>query len=96
VIVGSRANALLVPEEAIVPSGEEFFVFKVVARDDGGAVAQRVRVRTGVRRDARVEIVEGLAEGDRVVVAGMRLARDGQPVRVLQPAAAGDASAKKS
>jgi membrane fusion protein (multidrug efflux system) len=82
VILGERDNALLVPEEAIVPSGEEFFVFRVIERD-GQTVAQRVRVRPGVRREAKVEIVEGLASGDRIVTAGMRLARDGQLVRVL-------------
>ena len=80
VIIGERANALLVPEEAIVPQGAEFFIYKVV---DGQA--RRVPVKIGVRRDARVEIVEGLTAGDQVVTAGMRLSRDGQPVRILQP-----------
>jgi membrane fusion protein (multidrug efflux system) len=80
VIVGERANALLVPEEAIVPQGDAFHVYKVV--DD---VARRVPVKIGVRRDAQVEILEGLAAGDQVVTAGMRLTRDGQPVRVLAP-----------
>ena len=90
VIVGERANALLVPEEAIVPQGGEFYVYKVV---DGQA--RRVPVRIGVRRDARVEIVEGLVAGDQVVTAGMRLSRDGQPVRIQQPGASpGDASKK--
>jgi len=87
VIVGERANALIVPEEAIVPQGGEFYVFKVV-----DSTARRVPVTLGVRRDARVEVVEGLAPGDRVVTAGMRLSRDGQPVRVLNSpeAAAGN------
>ena len=40
-------------------------------------------VKIGVRRDARVEIVEGLQAGDQVVTAGMRLSRDGQPVTVV-------------
>jgi membrane fusion protein (multidrug efflux system) len=80
VIVGERSNALLVPEEAIVPQGAEFYVFKVV---DG--TARRVPVKIGVRRDAMVEILDGLAVGDQVVTAGMRLSRDGQPVRVLAP-----------
>lgn len=79
VIVGER-NGLLVPEEAIVPQGEEFYVYKVV---DGAA--RRVPVKIGVRRAAQVEIIEGIAAGDSVVTAGMRLTRDGQPVRVLQP-----------
>jgi membrane fusion protein (multidrug efflux system) len=85
VITGERTNALLVPEEAIVPLGEEFYVYKVV---DGQA--RRILVKIGVRRDARVEIVQGLASGDQVVTAGMRLTRDGQPVRILQPGAAPD------
>jgi len=51
-----------------------------------------VPVKIGVRRDAKVEIVEGIAAGDQVVTAGMRLSRDGQPVRILPPAAGkGDA-----
>jgi membrane fusion protein (multidrug efflux system) len=78
VIVGERADALLVPEEAIVPQGEQFFVYKVVE-----GAARRVEVKLGVRRDAKVEILDGIAAGDRVVTAGMRLSRDGQPVRVL-------------
>lgn len=82
VIVGERGDALLVPEEAIVPQGEEFYVYKVVDN-----AARRVPVKIGVRRDAMVEIVQGLAVGDQVVTMGMRLARDGQPVRVLTPAA---------
>jgi membrane fusion protein (multidrug efflux system) len=83
VITGERANALLVPEEAIVPQGEEFYVYKVVEGQ-----ARRVPVKIGVRRDAKVEIVQGLAAGDQIVTAGMRLTRDGQPVRVLQPGTA--------
>ena len=86
VIVGERANALLVPEEAIVPQGAEFFVYKVV---DGQA--RRVPVKIGVRRQALVEIVEGLSTGDQVVTAGMRLSRDGQPVRILPPNTPGTA-----
>jgi membrane fusion protein (multidrug efflux system) len=86
VIVGSRADALLVPEEAIVPLGEDFYVFRI----ENGA-AKRIKVKTGVRRDAKVEIVEGLAAGDQVVTAGMRLVRDGQPVKVVGSPAAGAA-----
>jgi membrane fusion protein (multidrug efflux system) len=78
VILGERTNALLVPEEAIVPMGDEFYVFTVV---DG--TARRVRVKLGVRRAAHVEILEGVRAGDRVVTAGIRVQRDGQPVRVI-------------
>jgi membrane fusion protein (multidrug efflux system) len=86
VIVGER-KGLLVPEEAIVPQGEEFFVYKVVE-----GAAKRVPVKIGVRRAAQVEILEGVAAGEQVVTAGMRLSRDGQPVRVLSVRGKGDAA----
>jgi membrane fusion protein (multidrug efflux system) len=78
VIVGDRADALMVPEEAIVPQGDNFYVFRVV--DDE---AQRVPVRLGVRRDGRVELIGEVKPDDRIITAGVRVQRDGQPVRVL-------------
>jgi membrane fusion protein (multidrug efflux system) len=79
VIVGSRADALLVPEEAVVPLGEDFFVFRVVDNK-----AERVPVKLGIRRHAQVELLEGVKTGDLIVVSGqLRLARDGMPVRVV-------------
>ncbi len=79
VIIGSRADALLVPEEAVVPLGDDFFVFRVVADK-----AERVLVKLGIRRNAQVELLEGVTAGDLIVVSGqLRLARDGMPVRVV-------------
>jgi len=71
---GERKGVLMVPEEAIVP-GAKPAVFKVV---DGKA--ERVVVRTGMRREAKVEIVDGLAVGDVVVSAGQMKLRPGAPV----------------
>jgi membrane fusion protein, multidrug efflux system len=88
VIVGDRPAAFLVPEEAIVPQGDRFFVFRVV---DGKA--QRVPVRLGVRRDGQVELLDNVQVGDRIVVAGMRVQRDGQPVRVIGDAPRGNGGA---
>ncbi|GAB4468245.1 MAG: efflux RND transporter periplasmic adaptor subunit [Burkholderiaceae bacterium] len=84
VILGERTAALLVPEEAVVPLGDDFFVYTV---NDG--TARRVRVKLGVRRDAMVELLEGVKAGDQIVTAGMRVSRDGQPVRVVNAPAAG-------
>jgi membrane fusion protein (multidrug efflux system) len=91
VIVGERANALMVPEEAIVPLGDDFFVYTVV---DGKA--NRIRVKLGVRRDSQVELLEGVKPGDKVVTAGMRVQRDGQPVRVVERAVPAQPEEKKS
>jgi membrane fusion protein (multidrug efflux system) len=69
------ADALVLPEQALVPQGEEQFVFRIV---DGKAV--RTKVEVGQRRDGRVEIVKGVARGDTIVTAGQLKIRDGTAV----------------
>jgi membrane fusion protein, multidrug efflux system len=47
-------------------------------------VSQRTEVKIGIRRAGRVELTEGVDDGDTVVVAGQqRLLRDNTPVRVV-------------
>jgi hypothetical protein len=53
----------------------------VVRDTDGRATAEERRVRLG-RGGERVEILEGIAPGDRVVVRGNESLRNGQPVRI--------------
>lgn len=81
-ILELKQNALTVPEQAIVPRGNDQFVFRVV---DGKA--QHTKVKIGTRRDGRVEIVEGLGAGDIVVTAGHQKIRDGAAVRVINDTA---------
>ncbi len=96
-IFAIKDQAVVVPEEAIVPQGGRQFVIKVVdpsmlapAPDlplppDTKLVSQRQEVKLGVRQLGKVEILEGLQEGETVVVAGQqRLQRDGTPLRVVE------------
>jgi membrane fusion protein (multidrug efflux system) len=68
-------DALVLPEQALVPQGEDQYVYRVV---DGKSV--RTKVEVGQRRDSRVEILKGVAAGDTIVVAGQLKIRDGTPV----------------
>ena len=76
-ITRAEKESLVLPEEALVPQGTEQFVFRVV---DGKAV--RAAVKTGQRRDSKVEILSGVDKGDMVVIAGQIRLRDGVSVRV--------------
>ncbi len=82
----TRADALVVPEEAIVPQGSSPYVFTVVPGTAAGSlVVQRVPVRLGRRQGGMVEVQDGLSLGDTVVTAGQqRVQRDGAPVRVVE------------
>jgi len=77
-ITRDQQDALVIPEQAIVPQGDEQYVFKVV---DGKAFRNKVTV--GQRRDGKVEIVGGLANGDMVVSAGQAKLRDGVIVSIV-------------
>ena len=84
-VFSERANARVVPEEAIVPEGSNAFVFKVIEdKEPGTRVSQRTAVKLGVRAPGFVEVVDGLAADDLVVTAGQqRIQRDGTAVRVV-------------
>jgi membrane fusion protein (multidrug efflux system) len=83
---GTRDDALVVPEEAIVPDGSSPYVLTVVpGAVEGSLVARRAPVQLGLRSKGMVEVQKGLALGDRVVTAGQqRVQRDGAPVRVVE------------
>ena len=91
------ANALLIPEQALMQDGEQRFVYTVV---DGKA--KKVVVKTGARVPGKVQVVEGLKSGDMVITAGQAkpMMHEGTAVMVLPPQsasapAAGTAVAKE-
>ncbi len=82
-ITRDAKDALVLPEQALVPQGDQQYVFRIV---DGKAV--RTKVEVGQRRDAKVELLSGLAKDDLVVTAGQLKLRDGVPVTVAGAAKA--------
>ena len=80
-ITRDARDALVLPEQALVPQGDQQFVYRIA---DGKAL--RVRVEVGQRRDAKVEILNGVAKDDLVVTAGQLKLRDGVPVTVAASA----------
>ena len=83
---GNRADAILVPEQALMQQGDTRYVFTVV---DGKA--KRTDIKTGVRTPGFVQVVEGLKAGDVVITAGQAkpMMADGVPVASLPPDGAG-------
>jgi membrane fusion protein (multidrug efflux system) len=71
-------QALVIPEEALVPQGEQQFVLLVNEAGDNQVVRREIRI--GARRPGEVEVLEGLAEGDKVITEGTVKVRPGQQV----------------
>ncbi len=89
--VEAHADVLAVPQAAIRDAGGRTFVYAIV----DGRLAER-ELRLGLRDASpggqRVEVLEGLSAGDRIVAVNLGALRVGAPVRVLPGPGPGDAS----
>jgi membrane fusion protein (multidrug efflux system) len=77
IVKDTKVGALLVPREAVVRELQSTFVFLA---ENG--VAHKKPVSLGLEENGKVE-VQGLAAGDRVVVAGQGGLKDGATIKLL-------------
>ncbi len=68
-------RTIMIPTEAVIP---EEGVQKVFLYRNG--VAQVAQIETGIRKDADIQVLHGLSEGDTLITSGVMLIRPGAPV----------------
>ncbi|RDZ28562.1 efflux RND transporter periplasmic adaptor subunit [Lysobacter silvisoli] len=83
-ILTGAGRALMVPSAAVVQRDGHSYVFTM----KDAQTVQRKRVRTGQTSQGKVEILEGLKEGERVVAEGAGFLGDGDRVRAVSAQAA--------
>jgi membrane fusion protein (multidrug efflux system) len=79
VSLGVKPDAIVIPEQAIWPIGQNKTVYVVV----DGKVERRV-VRLGERRPGEVEVVSGLEVGEVIVTAGQMKLYDGAAAQAVR------------
>jgi membrane fusion protein (multidrug efflux system) len=79
--VASRKAVAMIPEEAVLQRADGEVAFRVGA----GQRVERLLIRTGEHRDGLVEVTEGLATGDRIVVRGHYALSHGAAVQPRRP-----------
>ena len=79
VIVEKKEGALVVPESAVVLRSGRPVVY--VRR---GERVEEKPVALGLRASGKVQVTEGLNEGDEVVSGGAKMLRDGTMVKVVK------------
>ncbi|WP_048709448.1 efflux RND transporter periplasmic adaptor subunit [Microvirga massiliensis] len=72
----TKENAILIPEEAVVSEGLRHIVYPV--KDNK---TERRVIRIGQRQSGKVEVLEGLAAGETIVVLGVQRVRPGATVQ---------------
>lgn len=70
-------SALMVPTRAVMPERDRQIVYRYQTGQ-----AQPTPIETGIRRADRVQVVEGLSQGDTIITSGLIQMRPGQPVRL--------------
>jgi HlyD family secretion protein len=70
-----HVNVLTIPAAALISEDSESVVYVV---EDGAAV--RRHVLTGISTGGRIEIIDGLADHEQIVITGQGSLRDGSKV----------------
>jgi len=78
VLLTAKEEAISIPWEGLVNDGGVSTVF-VLEPSGSGYKARSRLVRSGLASDGRVEILDGLKEGERIAVRGAELLADGLP-----------------
>lgn len=86
--VRSAEDAVVVPDSAIVPQGNNVFAYVIVPGENGGVTASRTTVEVGLRGANKAQIVRGVQAGQQVVTAGhQKLQAPTVPVQLRSPTA---------
>ncbi|MGN0738753.1 MAG: efflux RND transporter periplasmic adaptor subunit [Treponema sp.] len=70
-------DVITIPSDCVITSAGKKYVF---VQNDDMTVTQK-EITTGVTVDARLEVLSGLTEGEKVIVSGMQVLTDGVKVR---------------
>jgi HlyD family secretion protein len=78
-VLKENPNALAVPKDAVLKEDGKEFVFTVE-----GNQAFRKPVVTGIEQERLIEIVEGVKDGDKIVVRGQESLKDRSTIRIIE------------
>lgn len=80
----STVPGIVVPGVAVGEDREGRFVYILEGEPGGEGTVHRRPVETGRPREASIEILDGLEEGERIVTAGVRRLSDGERVLIQE------------
>ncbi len=78
IVLDTHKNVILVPKNAVVYENENMFAY--VVRD---SLARKIRLHTGYEDNEKVEVLEGIEEGEPIIVVGQAGMKDQTPVRIV-------------
>jgi membrane fusion protein, multidrug efflux system len=78
-ILYNSKNALSVPDTSVMYEGSKKFIYKIIESN----VLKKVEIKTGVRNQGNLEVLDGLVEGDKIIAEGLTKVRPGMKVKPI-------------
>lgn len=80
----SKENAILIPQSIISDNADgEQYIFVLQDKNEAKAIAKQVLIKTGKTQGDKIEVLEGLKDGDEIIKEGARSVKDGQTVKII-------------
>ena len=80
----TKANAILIPESIVTENASGEKIVYTINSQSKKAIAVKKVVKAGLTSGANIEVLEGLANGDVVIIEGARSVQDGDAVEVVK------------
>ena len=79
-IIYDEAKKIGVPESSVTIQGKTAFVYVV-----NGETVDKTNIQIGKRNFGKVSVLDGVSEGDRIVVEGVSKIRDKSKIKIIEP-----------
>jgi len=78
-ILYNDKNALSVPDTSVMYEGSKKFIYKIIENN----ILKKVEVKTGVRNQGNLELLDGLVKGDKIIAEGLTKVRPGMKIKPI-------------
>ena len=78
-ILYNEKNALSIPETALIMEGNKKFIYKIIENN----TIKKTEIKTGIRDQGNLEVIDGLTRGDKVIAEGLNKVRSGMKVKPI-------------
>ena len=75
----NEKNTLSIPDTSIMYEGSKKFVYKIIENN----ILKKIVVKTGIRSQGNLEVLDGLVEGDKIIAEGLTKVRPGMKVKPI-------------
>ena len=78
ILYGER-ETLSIPDTSIMYEGNKKFIYKLIENN----IIKKIEIKTGIRTQGNLEILEGLNAGDKIIAEGLTKVRPGMKVKPI-------------